>query len=181
MTRVFAILLLIVLLIPLAGGHLLFKLRQWQIKEQIEERMKQGIPQEDLVLVQIPKAWEENGHPGFQWIEENEFRYNKQMYDIVESEERGDTTYYYCIQDDRETALYKELAKRTKSKMNHDPTSQQQREHLTKLLTHLYFAAKPLQPSFQPISSEAQSKYNFICKTWQEAPPSPPPCIPDFT
>lgn len=176
MPRILAILLLLVLLIPLAGGHLLFKLRQWQIKEQIEERMKSGIPQEELVLVKIPDKWEEDGHPRFQRIEDHEFRYNKQMYDIVESEQQGDTTFYYCIQDDLETALYKKLAERTDRKMQHDPASQQQREHLTKLLTHLYFAEQPLYLFYQQSFDNSQSHYSFTCKIWQEAPPSPPPC-----
>ncbi len=173
--RLFAIGLLLILLVPLAGGYLFFKLRQYQIREMMEQRIKNGISKDELTLVKIPDKWQEGSHSSFTWVEDNEFRYKGRMYDIVEQEKHGDTTRYYCILDHEESALYSKLEEMTTSAMKHDPASQKQQQNLRHLLTNLYLSELP---NFGHTISSWRiiaTPYHFSLKTFVQPPLSPPP------
>ena len=53
-----------------------------------------------------------NGKINFQWIHSREFRYNNDLYDIVEKRETEDNLIIYCINDTREKRLEEDFVKR---------------------------------------------------------------------
>ena len=48
------------------------------------------------------------------WEEENEFRYNDEMYDVIEKKMQGNRMLIRCIQDEKETSLLNEYQKNRK-------------------------------------------------------------------
>jgi hypothetical protein len=48
------------------------------------------------------------------WEDENEFRYNNEMYDVVEKQVQGKLIVIRCIQDEKETSLLNEYQKSRK-------------------------------------------------------------------
>jgi hypothetical protein len=101
--------LLLILLLPAAGSQLYFGFRFHQIKKDIKRQLKQGVPDDELELLKIPRSFETGADPRFERIHAREFRYLGRMYDIVRQETRGDTTWYWCIHDFRESALFAQL------------------------------------------------------------------------
>ena len=55
-----------------------------------------------------------------EWEDENEFRYQGQMYDVIEKKIIGNQLVFHCVSDKKETALLQEYQKNTK---RHSSTS----------------------------------------------------------
>ena len=48
---------------------------------------------------------------GIEWKNENEFRKDEAMFDVLKVEEKNDSIYIYCIHDEKESDLYSVLDK----------------------------------------------------------------------
>jgi hypothetical protein len=100
--RFIYILITLVLVIKIAGFYPLFKIKQWDIRENIEMMIEKHIFNEPLIQISIPSKnvnslkWEREG---------KEFWYEGNLYDIVRSEIEGGMTHFYCINDTHETKL----------------------------------------------------------------------------
>jgi hypothetical protein len=65
-----------------------------------------GFPAGDVELIKLKKSDIGNHSLNFSWKDEGEFRFNNRMYDVIREEIVGDTIYFYCLHDDKETGLY---------------------------------------------------------------------------
>jgi hypothetical protein len=102
MKKFFSISLILVLLYSVLGFYLNFKIEQFWIKEEIEQRIINHLPEKDLTLIKISSANSEKIH----WTEEGkEFKFDDEMYDVVKTRSANDTTYYYCFNDEKENKL----------------------------------------------------------------------------
>jgi hypothetical protein len=93
-----SILLFSIFLLSQIGHQLVFKLAQWDakniIREQISTQSLKGI------VEKIP--YNNNIH----WEEKDkEFELFGQMYDVIKKEISGTTTFYYCVNDNKEQDL----------------------------------------------------------------------------
>jgi len=176
MTRSFAsISLVCFLLLQSAGSLVIFKLQQFYVRHEIKQKLKTGVPEDELVLLQIPKTLEEHPNESFQRIHSREFRYKGHMYDIVRSEVRGDTTWYYCIADVKETELFANLDEMIERDMNHNPERKKETQNLQRLINTL-FLVDSRQPSWTlPEAAFELLPYQFQLNTWNPIPSSPPP------
>ena len=103
--RKFISILLLLLLLYNSGGYVLIYLNLKEIiKEYAVGQLSRHAEQDSLLTIKIPKRELDNPDV-FKWVEENEFMYNNKMYDIAKSSERGDTVYFYCIEDKNEIIL----------------------------------------------------------------------------
>ncbi|WP_107039536.1 hypothetical protein [Brumimicrobium mesophilum] len=85
-----------------------FKYRQANIRKDIKRAIKEGVPKDQLVDF-VFHMHEEN-FTNLEWTKpEKEFRFNDQMYDIIETTESNDTIYYKCIHDVKESGLFQKL------------------------------------------------------------------------
>lgn len=132
--------LLGLLLLQLQGPWIIFKLQQQAIRSQIKQQLKTGVPAEDLVTLRIARAWEEKGNDRFQRIHAGEFRFDGEMYDIVRTEVRGDTTYYTCIHDVRESGLFARLDEMTAESLQ-EPAMAGKRNRIIEWLSLEYCAS----------------------------------------
>lgn len=160
------------MLFQAAGYFFVFKILQHEIRQEIKQQIKAGVPEADLVLFKI---FEGKPHPAFQRVEEHEFRYHSKMYDIVRQEAHGDTTWYYCLADEKETQLFANLDELVKQDMAGNPQHRKQIDELLRLFGALYFSHKIDDFFIFSNEQKAATFFSFSLKTWDFSPSTPPP------
>jgi len=172
MQHVLAISLLFSMLFQTAGHFFVFKIQQHQIRREIKQRIKAGVPETELVRFKFLAG---KPDPDFQRVEEHEFRYAGKMYDIVRQESHGDTTWYHCISDEKETQLFANLEDLVKKELVENPQHRKQIDELLRLSGTLYCSHK-IEDFF--VFSDEQNVVTllvFRLKTWDLPPSTPPP------
>lgn len=167
-----AIALLFFILLQAAGFIVVLEIQKHGIRQEIKQQIKAGVPEAELVLW---KFCEGKSEPAFQRIDEHEFRYGGKMYDIVRQESHGDTTWYYCLADEKETQLFAQLEELVKRGMRQNPEQQQRLERLLSLFGLLFFGPGEDAVGSDTNTEMAVSNYCFELKTWTTPPPTPPP------
>jgi hypothetical protein len=172
MRRALSIALLFVMLFQTAGYFFVFKTQQHKIRREIKQQIKAGVPEAELVLFKILEG---KPNPAFQRVEEHEFRHDGKMYDIVRQESHGDTTWYFCLADEKETRLFANLDELVKQDMAGNPQHRKQVDELLRLLGVLYFSHKIADFFVCSNSQRAATFFCFSLKTWDFSPATPPP------
>jgi hypothetical protein len=128
----------------MAGVPIAFKFQQMRIRREIKSQIKTGLSRDQLHELSFSMA--ENAK--LQWTEKNkEFRFNGEMFDVVSSETRGDTIYYYCINDKDEASLFANLGELVKKKLDDDCNSGKNiSAKLIRAITSLVFLPSELNP-----------------------------------
>ncbi|MFH0756439.1 MAG: hypothetical protein V2B15_04040 [Bacteroidota bacterium] len=131
-----------------------------------------GIDREELVLL---KFTEEESRTRLQWKHSKEFEYNKQMYDIVKTEIKGDTSYYWCWLDSKETKLNEQLDELLNAALRKDPGKKENQERLANFYKSLFCEqlADWHLHAFQTEQSLFSYYFNYL--TISFPPPVPPP------
>ena len=95
--------IIILLFLFTSGGYyLFFRAMQYQARQEISQKIKKGVNENDLTLIVAPL----NGGKEISWTKPGkEFLYKGEMYDVVKTETRGQKKYYYCINDTKEKQL----------------------------------------------------------------------------
>jgi hypothetical protein len=156
------------------GEWLVFKIIKSDIHREIENRIKLAAATEsDLVIIKIPNL---NPPKDFVFIEAGrEFRYRGEMYDIVSQAVKNDTTYYHCIHDVRETALYANLNHKIYNEFTANPTHQKKYNELLKRIPDFYLPyTNSVLLGFTCYTQQPDAKQT----AWVDVPPtiiSPPP------
>lgn len=172
MRSVVATVLLHFVLLQAAGYLIVFEIQKYEIRQEIKHQIKAGVPDTELVLLKIVEG---KFHPTFQRVEEHEFRYDGKMYDVVRQESHGDTTWYYCLADEKETQLFANLEELVKHGMSQNSERQQRIIRLLNLFGQLFFSPHDRVSSVDAIEDMAWSNCYFGLKLWIEPPPTPPP------
>lgn len=136
-----AVLLTALLLFQMQGPWLAFKVQQSVVRAEIKQQIKAGVPESDLVTLKIAKAWEQEPNHRFERKHSKEFRFDGEMYDIIRSEDVGDTTVYVCIHDVKESGLFAALEVRIQRAMN-DRENHRKRTQIQERLAVKYCAAE---------------------------------------
>ena len=87
------------------------------------QRVKMPSEDELIELIVFSKADIQNKKINFKWIHSREFKYNNDMYDIVEKKETETELIVYCINDSKEKMLEEEFEK----KVHHNSLENKQR------------------------------------------------------
>lgn len=133
MKRFTTILLLILFIYNFLGAGFVYNGWLYSIKKEVKERLKSK-QHEEVALLKIPISWNHKPPSDFQWHGTDEFQYRGQMYDIIRSEEHGDTIWYYCHRDIAETKLLNNLSRYVSNYLHQHPDKQQKN---TFFKTHL--------------------------------------------
>lgn len=171
--RFTALFLLLCLTLPFLGTYTWLKMEKRKVKKTIKWRMIDGMDKSELVLLKFTK---EEAEAELEWEHSREFEYNGQMYDVVEKNEVGDTTYYYCWWDHEETKLNRQLSELVANAMGKNPLNKEKQERLTNFIKNLFlknhFDKQALQLSgeetIHPSAHITYSSFRF-------SPPTPPP------
>lgn len=105
---------------------LVFSLRVSAARHEIKQLIKAGVPKEDQVLLKIPLSLEQTSNSTFVRKHSREFRYKGEMYDILHKEMHGDTTWYTCIHDVKESGLFKDLESKVRVFLSSNPAQREQ-------------------------------------------------------
>lgn len=168
-----AILLLSALLLPALGGYAWLQYQKSEVRREVENRKERGFVEEDLVLLRFSKA---ETKTVLRWEHAAEFEYLGQMYDIIRTEVKGDSLYYWCFWDEEETVLNRELAEVEKGLFNADSPQQEKREQLQQFYKSLIAIESPRSEISQPTT--ITNTFPFYLKPLGAVflePPSPPP------
>jgi hypothetical protein len=172
MRRAFSLFLLFLMLFQTAGTLFVFRIQQHKIRREIKQQIKAGVPEAELVLF---KSHEGKPNPAFQRVEKHEFRYAGKMFDIVRQESHGDTTWYYCLADEKETQLFANLDELVKQDMSGNSQHRKHVDELLHLLGVLYFTHSHEEYFICSNSQKTATFFFFSLKTWDFPPTTPPP------
>ncbi|MCB0288191.1 MAG: hypothetical protein KDE57_16140 [Calditrichaeota bacterium] len=174
MRTVISLLLLFLLFQPSAYVAF-FKLQQHHIRKEIKQKIKRGVPDDELVLLKIAKNSDIASDNFFRLMFENEIRLDGNMYDIVRQEDRGDTTWYFCIHDDKETGLFANLDDWVKREFDKNSDRKSNNDRRLQSLSLWFFGQTGDDRAIKPHFSIAEHPYVFRSKTWFSQPSPPPP------
>ena len=71
-----------------------------EIRHEVRTTIKETVRKTDLVLLKFSTA--ELISPHIKWKHSKEFWYQDQMYDIIDTEIKNDSIYYWCWEDNAE-------------------------------------------------------------------------------
>ena len=145
------------------------------LKREIKWKMIAEMDHDELVLLKFSK---EDIKTKLRWEHSKEFEYDGEMYDIVDTEIKGDSIFYRCWWDYEETALNKKLKKLVASAFDKDQTNRDSQNDLYTYFRSFFFS-ELVEWKAIPIenieSVYRTSLHKEIFKSLRLAPPTPPP------
>ena len=121
---------------------------------------------------------EEEERTQVEWEHAKEFEYRGEMYDVVSVEVKGDTSYYWCWKDHKETKLNEQLNQLVASALEHNPRGREDESRLLAFFDSLYFIAPAEQTTFE--IQETRKRYFFVQIVYQFVFRSPPVSPPEI-
>jgi len=173
--RLAAILLLFCFIVPLAVTIVILHLQKMQVKKEMKWEMIAGLDKEELVLLKFTK---EETQKELRWEHTKEFECKGQMYDLVEKSIQGDTVFYWCWVDDKETKLNEELEKLVAFALGNNQQRKNNQEQLIDFYKSLYW--QHCHTKLNEVASQSNElimPYDFSCLTISIPPAVPPPEI----
>jgi hypothetical protein len=116
------------------GSHLWVKWRQVQIKREVKRMMMHQTPDSQLVTMTFSR---EESRTRLNWKHSREFELNGEWYDIVRTEERGDSVTYHLWHDKEETALCRQLNRVVSFALQNHPKNNQPKERIAGFFRNL--------------------------------------------
>lgn len=151
---------------------MVLRLKQWQVREEIEQQILMGMDKGELV--ELTFSLEDSKK--LDWEHEREFEFEGQSYDIVESEVKGDSITYFVWWDKVETKIKHQLAELVSMAMNDDEQNQENQEKIDHLFKTLYYSSDFTGEAESFISKSIKLNFlgnRYLSLDW--APPVPPP------
>jgi len=174
--RFIGILLLLILTVPATITYSWLQYRKTTVRKEIKHKIISGIDKEELVLLKFSK---QEAKTKLEWEHSKEFEYDEEMYDVVETQSIGDSVYYWCWWDHKETRLNKQLGELVAKVLGSDEKSTEQQHRLISFTLKPFYISKLLDietpwhtvidKQFRPVSESL----NLIFYS----PPKPPPRV----
>ncbi|MCC6724038.1 MAG: hypothetical protein IT258_05970 [Saprospiraceae bacterium] len=171
MRKGLAIFLLVVSLCPFMGTKAILLRRKEAVREAVKERIMAGVGQNELTQLTFPLQAIETE---LKWKHSKEFEYKGQMFDVVKSEQRGDSISYWCIHDKAETKINHQLDQLTDLESSKDPQHKATLGNLLDFLKSLFWEQKELP---QIVAVRHKSHFSYFLSKYRVYPSSdsPPP------
>ncbi len=169
-----AFLLLSCLLVdPIAGTFTWLSYQKTLVKKQVKSQIDEGIDKGELVLLKFSK---EEIQTELRWEHSREFEYNRKMYDIVETKAEGNTVYYWCWYDHKETMLNRHLEELASKGLKGSPDIS---EELALVIAHIksLYCTFPIQGDV-PVPEFLNTQFclfSYVDSQIIFQPPTPPP------
>ena len=146
---------------------LIFKAYEIKYKKEVKQLIKAGIPKDELVKFSFHKNIFNEGIKNFKWMKINEFRYKNEMFDIISSKLKGDSVYFFCYRDVKESGLFAKLDDYVNRYMNDNPEKGKELQTILISLNTFYLTDEII---FNHCSFPYERDYfsNYILLTPQE-------------
>jgi len=138
--------------------------------------LRADMPSEEemIELLIFNKEDIENNKIDFRWIHSREFKYNGDMYDIVEKKETDKQLFIYCVNDTEEKKLEEEFEKRVHKNSTED-------KQIPSVIKYSLSISEPVQSEKIGLAIINETVFNYwltdIYKSIHPDKPSPPPRI----
>ena len=130
------LLMLAVLIFQSVGYVVLHKVWIKKHRHEIKSGFLRELPESLLMIIRVPYFQPESVPLEFEHAEE--FKLNGEMYDIVRTEIRNDTIYYFTFHDTKESSLYRSLSAAVHHQTSQDQASNPRLQLLLSLGQFLY-------------------------------------------
>lgn len=117
------------------------------VRKEQKRQIAAGLDEDTLVLL---KFSEKDSRTLLRWEHSMEFEYQNQMYDVVETELRGDTVYYRCWLDQKESVLNRQIQDLVAKALEKSPENQQNQQYLAHFFKSLFNVGLPSWPVDMP-------------------------------
>lgn len=146
------------------------------IKKEVKRKLVAGLGKDELYLIKVS---DQEKITLLKWKHEREFEFKGQMYDIVETEIKNDTTYYWCIWDSEETALYKKRKALVADLMATNPLKKENQKKLLTFFKSIYFfeSFKNKKTDFNESTVKFYFKKNLYSSVRIRPPTHPPEAL----
>lgn len=172
--QISSILLMLCFIAPLGLTFAVLKLRQWQVREQIEHEILLGMDKGELLQLTFSKA----DAAELEWEHDREFMFEGQSYDVVEKEETADSITYHVWWDKIETKIKNQLAELVSIALNQDEEHQQNQNQLQDFLKTLFHSKNAEHTvEFSIVSNQDFSITVPVYTSLSWSPPVPPPIV----
>jgi hypothetical protein len=143
------------------------------VKREIKHEMMRGLPKERLTLI----ISHPNNEHLLDWEHSREFEYQKQMYDVVYQEIKGDSIFYWCWADHKESALNRELSTLFHQSMSQTDDTESKEGILLSLFKPFFLSKQPLHNGQQPYLTLCTTTffYSSTLVSIDQSVESPPP------
>lgn len=155
-----------------AGGYLfVFKFKQYQLRKEIKNQIKEGVSDKDLTLITL----DSETIPYLEWKNKHEFLYQGQMYDVVrKGNDKNGNILLYCISDAQETLLFAGLNNLVNQQSPAKENEKSAFNQLFKLIARIHVLPEYKMSFFQE-KDKICSVYRFFYKEPALDIKSPPP------
>lgn len=151
--------------------YLFLKHQARQVRREVKHQIIAGIDKDELTLLRFTQ----DELVQLKWKHEKEFEYNGHMYDIVETELKGDTTYYWCWWDHKETKLNKQLTQLLNDVLSNHPERNREQNKVVAFYKSLYCSEFPNWRIYIPEYKESINEMEYVLTSIAFPPPTPPP------
>jgi hypothetical protein len=167
------IFLFVCLLAPSAGTYIWLQYEKKMTKKEVKRMMISGIDKKELVFFKFSKEDTKK----LDWKHSKEFKYNEQMYDVVESEIKGDSIAYWCWWDNEETKLNAQLKSLVEKDFGNNTQNKEKQKKLLDFFKTLYYVQHSELDKNKSSLNKSEFSYirNYI--SYAYFPPVPPPEI----
>lgn len=174
MKKLVSIFLLVCLIAPVAGTYFWLKHELKITKREVKGQIIAGLDESELVNFKFSKS---DADISLKWKHSKEFEYRGEMYDVVKSVEKGDTIFYTCWWDNKETKLNKKLAHLMGDIIGSNPQNKENQKRLVSLYQKLFHQNTPNIFGIHRINTTNLycSFNNIIFSLNTSTPPVPPP------
>lgn len=171
--RLKGILLLFALIASTLLSFIWLSYQKYEIKGEVRKMISNGIEEEELVLLKFTK---EESETKLKWEHAREFSYKQKMYDIVESQIVGDSVFYLCWKDQKETNVNNNLKMIANKFFNCKSQQDQKKDQINNFYKSLYCQQNIIKDNtLTELQINKLSAYFLLIQTQAFSPPSPPP------
>ena len=165
--------LLLCLILPFAATWKFLSIQLHQVKKEVSIQIRDGKPDRPEVLLKFTPEQSAQLY----WEHSKEFEYKGEMYDVIRTEEKGDTVFYWCYWDKKETRLKKSLDNLLTNAIGQGPLNKNTQDHLVSFFKSLYHIkdqpARNIEMALTPV--KAGNRYYFSLSSFEPFPPFHPP------
>jgi len=175
MRKTVSIVLLLVFFFQSVGCLVIFKLQQLQVRQDVKHHFLSNLSNNELEVIKISKNRGDKTNLLNRFTNPDEFSYAGMMYDVIRKESHGDTMWYYCYPDKKETKVLAELDNFIRDQTTNNSQKKKQREDYQRILSSLFPAGYQEYSSIIRPFTHLNSCYLFHVKTWSSSPLTHPP------
>lgn len=124
-----------------------FSLRRYQIRREVKYQIKKGVPAEAQTRLYL--SFTQMTGQDFVWVNDHEFRYQGQMFDVLSQKPTATGIEFFCLKDEDETILFRTLDDQVAGLLQQDAgTREQSARTITFYQQWVFIPAQSLVPVF---------------------------------